>query len=167
MAARSPAWAEALFPSAVRAASEGESANVWLQALRESGAGIRRQTGLQIFGQAKALVAEYSQEPTRPLGSVPTASESRQWPTTRTSGVLQTVQLFYREHVTNRVLSRFYSVRSTEGVTRGEAIRRAITAYSASPPASEGGSKPDQADFIGAVHTGTAVLVATGGLDGG
>src|SRR5258708_31943898 len=142
MPPRPVAWEQALFPSAVRAAREGDSANAWLRALSESGTGIRRQAGLRIFGEAKRLVAEYKDEPTRPVDRVPTHAETRQWPTTGKTGVLQTVQLFYREHVTENVLSRFYSVKSSEGVTPGEAIQPAVTAYEQSPPVNEGDSKP-------------------------
>jgi hypothetical protein len=151
-----------LIQHALRAVAEGQSANAWMAALRESGAGVRRQTGLRVYGQARALAAEYAQEPTRPLESVPSHSETRPWPTRATNAVLQTVQLFYVEKVTNNVISRFFSVKTPEGVTRGEAISRAITAYEQSPPVSEGGSKPVEARFVGAIHTGTAVLTAVG-----
>src|SRR5258708_34515918 len=115
MPPRPVAWEQALFPSAVRAAREGDSANAWLRALQESGSGIRRQAGLRIFGEAKRLVAEYKDEPTRPVDRVPTHAEARQWPTTGKTGVLQTAAWFYREHGTEGVIARFRTVKPCQG----------------------------------------------------
>lgn len=141
-----------LVTHALRAVGEGLSANQWLTALRESGAGIQRQAGLRIYGVARALAAEYRDEPTRPLDATPSFSESRQWPTRDSSGVLQTVKLVYRERVTNRIVQRFYNVKTPNGITRSEAISRAIAANA------DNAGQYEQT-LIGAVHTGTAVLV--------
>lgn len=140
-----------LIPSALRAVGEGLSANQWAAALRESGAGIRRQVALRIYGQARALAAEYGQEPTRPISDRPDASTARQWPTRASSGVLQTVQLFYRERVTGNIVQRFYNVKTAEGLTREEAISQAINANT-------GNAARYQQELIGAVHTGVALL---------
>lgn len=140
-------------PSALRAIGEGQSANQFAAALRESGAGIRRQVALRIYGQARAIAAEYGEEVTRPLDQVPTAAESRQWPTRTTDGVLQTVQLFYRERVTGNIIQRFYNVKTAEGITRQEAIDQAIDA-------NVGNASRYQQTLVGAVHTGTALLVS-------
>ena len=131
---------------------EGLSANAFLRTLAESGAGVRRQVGLRIYGQAKMLAAEYADEPTRPLDRAPTLAESRQWPTRSTEGVLQTVRLFYREAVTGRVVDRFYNVKTDTGLTRQEAVNRAIDANTAN-------ATRYQQTLIGAFHTGTAILV--------
>ncbi|HEY6277147.1 MAG TPA: hypothetical protein VIX86_12540 [Streptosporangiaceae bacterium] len=142
-----------LIGSALRAVGEGASANAWLRALSEGGTGVRRAVGLRIFGQAKALAAEYQAEPTRAVNQVPSRAEMRSWPTRASSGVLQTVQIFYRERVTGRIVQRYYSVKTDTGVTRGEAIQRAIDANSDN-------AEQYEQDFIGAVHTGAASLVA-------
>jgi len=142
-----------LVPSAIRAVREGLSANAWLQALRESGAGVRRAVGLRIFGQARTLAAEYEAEPTRRLDRVPAFSEMKQWPTRASHGVLQTVQLFYRENMTGRIVQRYFNVRTEEGLTRQEAIDAAIDANA------EGAEEYEQV-LVGAVHTGAAILVA-------
>lgn len=140
-------------PHALRAIGEGQSANAWARSLQESGAGIRRQVALRIYGQARAIAAEYGQEATRPLDRVPTAAESRQWPTRSTDGVLQTVQLFYRERVTGNIVQRFYNVKTAEGITRQEAIDQAISA-------NVGNAGRYEQELVGAVHTGTALLVS-------
>lgn len=144
----------ALLGSALRAVGENQTANQWLAALREAGTGLRRQVGLRLYGQAKALAAEYGQEPGRDLNAVPTFGESRQWPTQRSTGVLQTVQLVYREAVTGRIVTRYFNVKTPEGITRGEAVNRAIAA-------NESNAEQYQQTLLGAVHTGTAVLVST------
>lgn len=153
------AYEGALIPFAIKAANAGYSANRFARELTAAGAGIRRAVALKVFQEGRRLAAEYRQEPLRPLGQVPTFAESRQWPTRDSAGVLQTVQLIYREKVTGNVLVRYYSVKSAEGVTRGEAIAQAIAAYNSAPPAVAGGSRPEQADLIDAVHVGTALLV--------
>jgi hypothetical protein len=147
-------WEGMLIPHALRAISEGQSANAFVQALRESGAGVRRQVALRIYGEARTLAAEYANEPSRPINAVPTLEESRQWPTRASEGILQTVQLFYRERVTGRIIQRFYNVKTENGITREEAMQRAADANTANA------SRYEQ-ELVGAVHTGTAILVAT------
>ena len=142
-----------LIPHALRAIGEGQSASAWLRSLQESGAGMRRQVGLRVYAAARALAAEYGQEPTRNVTEVPGAAESRQWPTRASSGVLQTVQLFYRERVTGNVIQRYYNVKTQSGITRQEAIQQAIDANSSNAARYE-------QTLIGAVHTGTAQLIA-------
>jgi hypothetical protein len=145
--------AGALIPHALRAIGEGLSANQWAQALRESGAGMRRQVALRIYGQARSIAAEYGQESTRPLDQVPNRNEARSWPTRESDGVLQTVQIFYRERVTGNIVQRFYNVKTENGITRQQAIDQAIDANT-------GNASRYQQELIGAVHTGTAILVA-------
>lgn len=147
-------WEGMLIPHALRAIAEGESANAFTRAIQEAGIGVRRQVALRIYGEAKALAAEYGNEPSRPINAVPALEESRQWPTRASEGILQTVQLFYRERVTGRVIQRFYNVRTENGITREEAMQRAADANTANA------SRYEQ-ELVGAVHTGTAILVAT------
>jgi hypothetical protein len=147
------AWEGLLVSHAVRAVGEGLSGNEFLRQVRESGAGVRRQVGLRAYAAARALVAEYGLEPTRPLDHVPSFAEARQWPTRASEGVLQTVRLFYREETTGRVVDRFYNVKTPAGLTRAEAIRQAIDA-------NIGNASRYRQALIGAFHTGTAVLVA-------
>lgn len=153
MAGEQIAWEGEVIPFAIKAASAGYSANQFVAELRAAGAGMRRNVALRVFAQGRALAAEYRQEPTRPLNAIPTFTESRQWPTRDSSGVLQTVQLTYRERVTDRLVTRFYNVKTAGGVTRQEAIDQAVQANS------DNATRYQQV-LIGAVHTGTAVLVA-------
>src|SRR6266700_6769650 len=152
-------WEGALIPSALKAVQEGYSANAFLRALGDLGHGVRRSFGLKVFGEAKALAAEYDLTPTRNMNQVPRWEETRAWPTKGTSGVLQNVKLFYREHVTGRIIESYYSVKAEGGITPQEAVNKAMDAYESSAPSNAGGSRPAEADFVGAVPTGVARLV--------
>src|SRR5579862_2038427 len=126
--AKTPIWSGEAIPFALKAIGEGLSGNQFVQALRESGMGMRRASALQLYGQARTIAAEYADEPTRPLNAVPTFNEARAWPVKGEGGILQTVRLFYVERVTGRVVSRYYNVKTANGVTRQEAIDRAVSA---------------------------------------
>lgn len=140
-----------LFGSAVRAAREGLSAGAWLRTLSETGAGIRRQVGLRLYREARAVAAETGEEPTRPLDQVPSLAESPPAPTRDTAGLLQTVRLVYREAVTGNLRVVFHSTKSETGITRQEAIDSAIDAYAAH-------SEEYQTTLVGAVHTSSVRL---------
>lgn len=143
----------AAFGYLLRAAQEGISANRALSALRESGMGVRRGVGLEMYGQARRLAAEYGAEIGRSQSESPVASEMAPWPTKGAEGVMQTVRLFYREQKTGRIVDRFFSVKSTHGVTRDIAKQQAIAAYNAA-------ADRYRQNLVAAVHTGTARLIS-------
>jgi hypothetical protein len=140
-----------LFGSAVRAAGEGLSASAWLRALQEAGTGIRRQTGLRLFAEARRVSAEAGEEPTRDLGQRPRLDEMPPVATRASEGVLQTVRLVYRERVTGNLRVVFHSTKSEAGITRQEAIDNAIDEYAAH-------SEEYQTTLVGAVHTSAVRL---------
>lgn len=148
-----------LFGSAIRAASEGLSAGAWLRDLQESGAGIRRQVGLRIYAEARAVAAEAGEEPSRPVDQVPELAHMPPVATRASEGVLQTVRLVYREKVTGNLRVVFHSTKSSEGVTREQAIQNAIDEYSEH-------SAEYQTTLVGAAHTSAVRLtpVPIGGL---
>jgi hypothetical protein len=148
------AYEGAVIPFAIKAANAGWSANQFARALSDAGAGMRRQVALRVFAQGAALAAEYGQEPLRSLSAVPTFAESRQWPTARSSGVLQTVQMVYREAVTGRLVTRFRNIKTEAGITRQAAIDQAVAEDVSN-------AERYQQSLISAVHTGTAILVAS------
>jgi hypothetical protein len=137
---------------ALRAINEGMSANKFVAALREAGLGIRRQAALRVYGQAQRLVAEYGQEITKPLDQVPGFDPKNQWPTKGATGVLQNVQLVYREAVTGRQVVRYFNIKTEAGVTRADAIAAAVDANAA-------GAEEYQQSLVGAFYTGTRTLV--------
>jgi hypothetical protein len=137
---------------ALRAISEGLSANKFVLALREAGLGIRRGDALRVYGQAQRLTAEYGREVSAPLDQVPGFDPRNQWPTRGSTGILQNVQLVYREAVTGRQVVRYFNVKSEAGMTRQEAISAAIDANAE-------GAEEYQQSLVGAFYTGTRTLV--------
>jgi hypothetical protein len=146
-----------LFGSAVRAAAEGLSAQKWLDALKATGQGIRRQVALRLFKEAKVIAAESGQEITRSLNAVPTLDEMAPSPTRNSTGVLQTVQLTYRERVTGKLRTVYHNTKSENGVTRQQAIDLAIAEY-------QQHSEEYQTELIGAIHT-SAIRLTPVSLD--
>lgn len=130
----------------LRAVQEGWSGRKTLDTLRFFGLGTRTQVFYRLWGQARAVVAEAGQEPTRPLGQVPTLAEMPPVATNGPEGVLQTVRLIYRERVTGNIRIVYHSSKTPEGMTRQEAIDAAIDAYA-------GHSEEYQTDLIAAVHS--------------
>jgi hypothetical protein len=134
------------FPSALIAARGGLSANAFARQLQSEGLGVRRSELLQLYKTAVGIVARTAEEPFRDLNSVPTAAERGTWPTRDATGVAQTVTLTYRDRTTGTIKQTWYRTVTPNGVTRGEAVARAISAYSDSADNYE-------QDLIGAVHT--------------
>jgi hypothetical protein len=141
-----------LFGHAMRAAAEGMSANAFLRAAAEAGAGVRRAVGLHVYAEAKRLVAEYGEAPFRNPDVPPSGSELQPWPTRGAEGVLQTVHLFYRERVTGKIKEVVRNVKSPAGLPPRQVVSQVAEAES-------GRAEEYQQDLIGAVHTGAALLV--------
>lgn len=145
----------ASWPSALRAAREGMSANAWLREVQSLGMGVRRAEGLQLFRIAKDAVIKGQDEPTRPLGAVPTADEIGQWATKNATGFAHTVTLAYRDRTTGHIAQVWWRQTYETPVTRQQAVNEAIDAYS------DNASDYDQ-ELIGAAHTSTYRYVPVG-----
>jgi hypothetical protein len=137
----------------LRGVQEGYSGRKMLDTLRFFGLGIRTARFYQLWGQARAVTAEAGQEPTRPIGQVPTLAEMPPVATNGPEGVLQTVRLIYRERVTGQLRTVYHSTKSDQGITREQAIQNAIGAY-------EDHSEEYQTDLIAAVHSSAIRLTA-------
>jgi len=140
------------FGSAVRAAGEGISASAWLRTLAEAGTGIRRQVGLRLYAEARRVVAEAGEEPSRALSAVPSLAEMAPIATRSSAGVLQTVQVSYREKVTGNIRTVYHTTKSEHGVTREQAITNAISAYA-------GHAEEYEQTLLGAVHSSAVRMV--------
>ena len=135
-----------LFPAALDAARGGMSANQFLRELAAQDLAPRRTEGLQLYKIARSIVATHADEPFRPQGAVPTASEIQLWPTRREAGIAQTVTLTYRDMTTGQIKQTWWSIKTEAGMTREAAVAAAIDAYS------EHAESYGQ-ELIGAVHT--------------
>lgn len=136
------------FSLMLRAVQEGLSGARTLATFREFGLGMRTQDFYRLYGEARTVIAEAGQEPTRPLDQVPTLSESPPVAASATAepGVLQTVRLVYKEAVTGKLRIVYHSTKTATGITRAEAINRAIDAYAAH-------SEEYETSLVAAVHT--------------
>jgi hypothetical protein len=105
------------------------SANEFYRTTQALGYGARRSEVLQLYRNAMTIVRSGSNEPFAPLNAVPTGNELGVWSTKKATGVVQVITLLYRENVTGKQIITKYQVHSAEGVTRQEAVNRAIAAY--------------------------------------
>ena len=139
-----------------RGVQEGLSGSRILSMFREFGLGMRTQDFYRLFGVATKTVAEAGAEPTRPLGQVPTLAETAPVPAQRSAepGVIQTVRLVYKEAVTGNLRTVYHSTKSEHGITRQEAINRAIDAYATH-------SEEYQTTLVAAAHTSAIRIVPT------
>lgn len=136
-----------LFPASLIAASNGMSANGFYRELRTLGIAARRSEVLSLYKIAVNIVAKSPDEPFRDITQAPTGSDLTPWPTKRAGGVLQTVTLVYRNTVTGKHNTTYYSVKSENGIAREQVLARAINAY-------EGSQSSEGQVLNGAVHTG-------------
>lgn len=135
-----------LFPAALIAAREGMGANQFYNELRSLGMAARRSEVLSIYKISLSIVSKGGDEPFQPIGENPAGQHLQNWPTKTEPGVIQTVSLTYRDRTTGKLSRTYYSTKSESGITREQAMAKAINAYS------EHAESYNQ-DLIGAVHT--------------
>lgn len=143
------------FPAALLAARGGMTANAFYRELQSLGIGARRGEVLALYREAQAIVSKTGSEVFADPTLVPSGQDLQVWPTRSATGIAQNVTLTYRDRTTGEISKTYYRVSSEEGVTREEAISRAISAYS------EPSDRYNQ-DLIGAVHTSAYRLIPTG-----
>jgi len=114
---------------AIQAVKQGLSANKFVQALRETGQGVARATGLRLFAQAKADLAAEGAEITRPLDRKPLAREIRAYETKVQSGYMQYVDVYVKDRATGDVYPVPYGIRTDVLLTRSDAIATALDQY--------------------------------------
>lgn len=141
-----------LFGSALAASAAGMSERAWEKEVRTAGLGARSSEMLQLWRIAKSVTTASPQEPFRDITQVPTGGELAPWPVKNPGGVIQNVSLAYRDRETGAIKQTWYRVKTDTGITREEAMARAIDAYS------ETADRYNQ-DLIGAVHTSSYSLV--------
>lgn len=141
------------FGNALRAVSSGYSANEFYRTLQAEGYGARRSEVLKLYAQARTIVSQGAQEPYRNPHAIPTAGERGTWPTRGATGLRQNVTLTYRDKTTGDYKSVHWSTISRGGITRAEAVQRAIDAYSGTADAYE-------QEFVGAYHASAQDMIA-------
>lgn len=139
------------FPAALIAARNGLNGSEFIRYLREAGLGARDSEVRALLKVAYQTLKTNPDEPFGDPDAVPDLSTASPWPTVSATGVKQAVSLTYRQRATGTLITVPYQVTSETGVTRQQAIAKAIEAYKAK--AEEYGQ-----ELVGAVHTKTFVL---------
>jgi hypothetical protein len=116
-------------PWALKFAKEQKSARAFIREMRKLGIGARDSEMRSIYKVAQDIVARSNTEPFLPLNRKPRYNTLPTWGTKFATGVRQNVQLVYRNKTTGELTSTFWSVHSDRGITRQEAISRAISEY--------------------------------------
>lgn len=140
------------FPAALIAARNGLNGSQFIRALREAGLGARESEVRAILKTAYNTLKVNPDEPFADPNAVPDFSTASPWPTLTATGVKQAVELTYRQKSTGTLITVPYQVSSETGVTRQEAIAKAIEAYQTKAEAYG-------QELVGAVHTKTFKLI--------
>lgn len=140
-----------LYPAALIAARGGLSGAEFIRTMRGMGLAARDSEMRALLKTAQSALKANPDEPFADPDAVPDISSASPWPTVSARGMKQAVQLTYRQRSTGTLVTVPYQVTSENGVTRAEAIAKAIEAYQ---------TKADEYDqeLVGAVHTKTFVL---------
>lgn len=118
-----------VFPAALIAARGGMSANAFYRQLQSQGIGARRSEVLSLYKIATGVVATGSNEMFGNPQQIPDIGKLAPWPTKTATGVIQNITLIYRENITGAQVVTKYQVHTANGVTREEAVARAVNAY--------------------------------------
>jgi hypothetical protein len=140
------------FPAALIAARNGLNGSEFIRYLREAGLGARDSEVRALLKTAYNTLKTNPDEPFADPNAVPDFSTASPWPTVSATGVKQAVQLTYRQKATGTLITVPYQVTSQNGVTRQEAIAKAIEAYQSK--AEEYGQ-----ELVGAIHVKTFQLI--------
>jgi hypothetical protein len=139
------------FPAALIAARNGLSGAEFIRYLRAAGEGARESEVRALLKLAYSTISKSQDEAFADPNLVPDLSTAKPWPTAGATGVSQAIELTYRDKSTGTLITVPYQVHSANGVTRAEAIAKAIEAYSAN-------AERYKQDLVGAIHTKTFVL---------
>lgn len=140
------------FPAALIAARNGLSGAEFIRYLRAAGQGARESEVRALLKTAYNTLKTNPDEPFADPNAIPDFSTASPWPTVSARGVSQRVELTYRQKATGTLITVPYAVSSETGVTRQEAIAKAIEAY-------RGKAEQYGQELVGAVHTKTFQLI--------
>lgn len=104
-----------------RGVSEGLSANKIVAALRDAGAGMRRQTVLQMVGEVRAAIANRPMVAGMRTDTLPTGDQYAKWTTAR-QGYSTQMQILTRDRGTGLIGSTVTSYTTDQAHTIDEAI---------------------------------------------
>lgn len=141
-----PGWVA----SAVR---QGISARQGLREYRAAGGTIRDNTWFKLYTEQSTTTAAMQSEMTRPLNSIPGASEMIVMTTKRATGYLQTLDIYTRLKGTDVVSVRPFMFSTDTLMSRGEALTKALTMMQQAVD-----EERYEETLLGGVYTGTRVM---------
>lgn len=135
------------FAAAIRSVREGLSGRAGLRAYRAGGGRIQDARWFRAFGQARSAVAARPAAISAPLDRRATGGEVLTWTTRGARGRIDQVEVMVMDRDTGDVFPVPFSVRSTTGVVRQQAIDDALANVE---PMGEAYNQV----ILGAVHVG-------------
>lgn len=133
---------------------EGVNATDALRLYRSAGGSVRTQTWYRLYGQAQLEGALTSKEAAAPLNRVPTAGEIQPATVPRARGYMQRVTVYGRTPE-GFIMTREVSLRSTNLVSRGNAVNKALALVQAGMDDPERRDRYPMAALLMGTYTGT------------
>lgn len=148
-----PMWA------AIRTVKSKLGTWVGYEKFREVDPGISREEWARAVGEARAAIANRTEELIRPLNRRPVGSEITLYTTRKARGYLQQIEVFVRDPDTGIVDSRPFVVKTDTLRSRQFIIDEGLSRY-----ANAAATAPDDypEEIIGAVYVGTHQLIPQG-----
>lgn len=120
---------------------------------------ITREQWATTVAQARAALANRTDEITRPLNRRPTQGEITLYASRRASGYLQQLQIFVRDRDTGMVETRHYNIRSDTLRSRQAIVDEGMRRYQSAAD-SDPENYPE--DVVGAIYVGTHLMQPAG-----
>lgn len=120
---------------------------------------ITREQWASTVAQARAAIANRTDEITRPLNRRPTAAEVTLYASKKASGYLQQLQIFVRDRDTGLIETRHYNIRSDTLRSRQTIIAEGMSRYQS---AAESDPENYPEDVLGAIYVGTHSMQPSG-----
>lgn len=132
---------------------QGLSANKALEEYRAAGGSIGRSVWLKLYAEQKVATDSMRQEMTAPLSAVPSAQEIVPMTTKRSTGFLQTLDIFARIKGTDVVVTRPFMFSGSTLMSRGEALTKALSMMQQAVS-----EERYEEVILGGVYTGTRLM---------
>ncbi len=142
--------------AAITAIRQGLSANAGYRAFQAAGGHLARSTWLQTFSEVRRSLSDSLDEAGRPLSRRPQSNEVTTISTKYSQRFIQQVDVYVRNRDTGEIESKPISITTDSLITRGQAIREALTIAEDGVTGS-----PDRFNeqILGGTYTGTLALV--------
>lgn len=132
---------------------QGLSASEALKQFRQGGGSVRDAVWYRLYAQQRVAIDSTIAETTRPLSAMPAANEIVPLTTKRSTGYLQTLDIYTRVKGTNIIVTKPFMFSGSELMSRGEALSKALTMMQ------QAVDEERYAEvLLGGVYTGTRIM---------